>query len=95
MEKRSDVSSDSRTRVSDEVVEPKDAVKTNKPKNVTVLVRNLHPAIVKVAVQSGKEYLFNGSGAEVKVKSEDVEELLAKRRGGCCGGSESPMFELV
>lgn len=95
MEKRSDVSSDSRTRVNDEVVEPKPTLAVNKPKNVTVLVRSLYPAILKVAVQSGKIYLFNGSGAEVKVKSEDVEELLAKRRGGCCGGSESPMFELV
>ena len=97
MAKRSDVSSNGGTRLK----QPKKP-KTTKLKKLTVSkkpervwVRNLYPAIVKVAGRSGERYVFDGSGTEVKVNALDVYELLAKRRGGCCGTVPSPMFELI
>jgi len=97
MAKRSDVSSDSGTRLK----QPKKP-ETSKLKKLTVSkkpervwVRNLFPATVKVAGRSGERYVFDGSGVEVKVNALDVNELLAKRRGGCCGATKSPMFELA
>lgn len=44
---------------------------------------------------TGRQYVWEGAGAEVKVAKEDAEEILSKRYGGCCGGSPSPRFQLV
>lgn len=60
-----------------------------------VLLTNLHPARLTVAGPvTGKRYFFNGAGAKVKVDRQDVDGLLSKRRGGCCGGDRVPYFEL-
>jgi hypothetical protein len=97
MDKRSNVSSDGGTGLKKpkkpETKKLKKLTVSKKPERV--LVRNLYPAKVKVAGRSGERYVFNGSGAEVKVNALDVKELLAKRRGGCCGATKSPMFELA
>jgi hypothetical protein len=92
MEKRSDVSRNGGNRVRNSFVSVK-SHRLKTPKRV--LVRSLYPAIVRVAGQSGESYVFEKSGAEVKVNALDVERLLAKRRGGCCGTVASPMFELA
>jgi len=60
-----------------------------------VWVRNMYPAKVGVVGPSGEKYVFNGRGTEVKVRAGDVETLLAKRRGGCCGTAPGRMFVLV
>jgi len=66
----------------------------NKTKASYTLVRNLVDARVKATGVSGREYVWSGVADVVEVASEDVEGLLAKRRGGnCCGGKPSPMFE--
>lgn len=46
---------------------------------------------------SGNRYVFEQSGSVVEVASEDVENLLARRRkSGCCGaGQDEPFFELA
>jgi len=97
MAKRSNVSSDGGTRLKKpkkpEAKKLKNLTVSKKPERVWV--RNLYPATVKVAGRSGERYVFDGSGVEVKVNALDVQELLAKRRGGCCGAVPSPMFELV
>ena len=97
MAKRSDVSRDSRVRV--ELPDKPDDVK---PEELTVLeepkrvwVRNRYPANISMIAPSGERYIFRGPGTEVKVREEDVETLLAKRRGGCCGAVPSFVFELV
>ena len=76
--------------------------KVNKEEELTVSkepdrvwVRNNYPANVKMAGQSGEVYVFPGIGTEVKVRAEDIEQLLARRRGGCYGAVPSFMFELV
>ena len=95
MEKRSNVSRDDRTRVKSK----RGSVKLEKltvleePKRIWV--RNIYPSKVGIVGLSGKKYIFDGAGAEVKVRVEDVEKLLAKRRGGCCGGTPGRVFELV
>lgn len=50
-----------------------------------------------VGVPSGREYFFNGAGAEVKVALEDVEFFLEQHRGAsCCGGTGyDAIFEKV
>ena len=60
-----------------------------------VWIRLNYPSNVKMAGQSGERYVFPGISSEVKVRAEDVEQLLAIRRGGCCGAVPSFMFELV
>ena len=68
---------------------------SKKPKRVWV--RNMYPAR-RIGIKgrsSGEKYIFEGRGAEVKVREEDVEQLLAKRRGGCCGTASGRMFVLV
>jgi len=104
MEKRSDVSRDGRDRIEEpEIIEPQaEQPKVEKEKELTVSkepdrvwVRNNYPANVKMAGHSGEVYVFPGIGTEVKVRVEDVEQLLARRRGGCCGAVPSFMFELV
>ena len=54
-----------------------------------ITVINLFPAIVKVKGEiTGRDYLFNGPGSEVKVDSRDAKKLEEKMTGmGCCGGS--------
>jgi len=68
-------------------------------KNLTVServwVRNMYPAKVGVVGPSGEKYVFEKRGTEVKVRKTDVETLLAKRRGGCCGTAPGRMFVLV
>ena len=68
---------------------------SKKPKRVWM--RNMYPVarIGIVGRSSGEKYIFEGRGAEVKVREEDVEQLLAKRRGGCCGTAPGRMFVLV
>ena len=61
-----------------------------------VYVRSLIPArVVWRSPITGEDYLWEDSGREVKVRKEDVAFLLNHRRGGCCGGGQSPSFELV
>jgi hypothetical protein len=103
MEKRSDVSRDGRDGIEEpEIIEPNTEPKVEKEEELTVskepdrvLVRLNYPSNVKMAGQSGERYVFPGIGSEVKVRVEDVEQLLAIRRGGCCGAVPSFMFELV
>ena len=106
MAKRSDISRDNRIGIDElEVIEEKieqPEAEDVKEENLTVSkepdrvwVRNNYPANVKMAGQSGEVYVFPGIGTEVKVRAEDVEQLLARRRGGCCGAVPSFMFELV
>jgi len=106
MEKRSDISRDDRIGIDElEVIEEKieqPEAKEIKEEKLTVskepdrvLVRLNYPSNVKMAGQSGERYVFPGIGSEVKVRVEDVEQLLAIRRGGCCGAVPSFMFELV
>lgn len=80
MEKRSNFSSNRRAGV----------------KIKTVSIRSLYPGRLTVAGSySGDTYVFPQAGAEVKVDPLDVEVLLNKRRGGCCGGQPYALFELV
>lgn len=60
-----------------------------------VWIRNMYPAKVGVVGPSGEKYTFEKRGTEVKVRREDVETLLAKRRGGCCGTAPGRMFVLA
>jgi len=65
-----------------------------------VTLRNLVPARVYMdRAPSGRTYVFERGGAEVKVSLEDVDFLLSMRRGGnpCCGGRQpaKPLFERV
>ena len=60
-----------------------------------VWIRNMYPAKVGVVGPSGEKYVFDKRGIEVKVREEDVKQLLAKRRGGCCGTAPGRMFVLV
>ena len=102
MAKRSDVSRNGGNRIDDsEFIESKQS-EVEKEEELTVLeepdrvwVRNNYPSNVKMAGQSGEVYVFPGIGTEVKVRAEDVEQILARRRGGCCGAVPSFMFELV
>lgn len=64
-------------------------------RTVYVTLRSLYPANMTVAGVSGRKYHFPECGAEVKVLETDAEKLLAARRGGCCGGTPKPLFELV
>ena len=106
MAKRGDISRDDRIGIDElEVIEEK--IEEPKAKDVKeekltvskepdrVWVRLNYPANVKTAGQSGDRYVFPGIGSEVQVRVEDVEQLLAIRRGGCCGAVPSFMFELV
>ena len=104
MAKRGDISRNGGNRVKNhEFIESKEEKpKVKKEEELTVSkepdrvwVRNNYPANVKMAGQSGEVYVFPGIGTEVKVRVEDVEQLLARRRGGCCGAVPSFMFELV
>jgi hypothetical protein len=60
-----------------------------------VKIRSLLDARLLVASSSGEQYVFERAGSEVNVLKEDVNTLLEKRHGGCCGGSPYPLFELV
>lgn len=66
-----------------------------------ILVRSMFPAKIIARggdLPSGREYVWEGAGTEVKVDRRDVDVLLKKRRGGsgCCGGDGSyALFELV
>ncbi len=98
MAKRSDLSRDGRTRLDKVVSNDKKIEKltvSEEPKRVWM--RNMYPAasVGIVGLSSGEKYIFEGRGAEVKVREEDVEQLLAKRRGGCCGTAPGRMFVLV
>lgn len=63
-------------------------------RGVYVPVLLLKDAIYKVKV-GGREYIFNGAGAEVKVLEEDVWYFENKiRKAGCCGGTASRIFEI-
>lgn len=74
-------------------------------KNATILdeeaavsVRLLLPATYHCTnMPSGRQYVFPGAGAEVKVDPLDVEVLLSKKTPvGCCGTvGGRPIFELV
>ena len=105
MEKRSNVSRDGGIRIDkhdfdSEIIEVKvEPSKVKKEENLTVSeriwIRNMYPAKVGVVGPSGEKYVFAKRGAEVKVRRIDVETLLAKRRGGCCGTAPGRMFVLV
>ena len=106
MAKRSDISRDDRIGIDElEVIEKKieqPEAEDVKEENLTVSkepdrvwIRLNYPSNVKMAGQSGERYVFPGISSEVKVRAEDVEQLLAIRRGGCCGAVPSFMFELV
>jgi len=104
MEKRSDVSRDSGTQLKklDSTKIEKFIISELEPLTVSkepkrVWVRNMYPAarVGIVGLSSGEKYIFEGRGAEVKVREEDVKQLLAKRRGGCCGTASGRMFVLV
>lgn len=43
---------------------------------------------------SGSTYVFE-HGIEVKVRGEDAQYLLSKKRGGCCGGNPYSLFEMA
>lgn len=63
-----------------------------------VMVRSLVPGYLFVAEdksRTGNSYVWPTSGSEVKVHPTDAKWLLSKIRRGCCGGSDSPYFELV
>lgn len=56
-----------------------------------IVIRSLYPAKMKITAPSGKVYIFEDAGSEVKVAEEDVAFLLEKRQpSGCCSGN-SPM----
>lgn len=96
MAKRSDVSRNGGTRVKIKkfnITESKTL--TVSKESERILVRNMYPAKVGVVGLSGEKYVFDKRGVEVKVRVEDVETLLAKRRGGCCGTAPGRMFVLV
>jgi len=96
MEKRSDVSRDSRTGIKKPKSDKVELEELTVSKEVErVWVRKTYPINITRAGQSGESYVFNGPGAEVKVRVEDVETLLAEQRGGCCGAASSFVFELV
>ena len=111
MEKRSDVSRDGRTglkkpdKLDDKKQEIENIIVSEEYKELKILavsgfakrvwVRNMYPAKVGVVGPSGEKYIFAGRGSEVKVRRTDVETLLAKRRGGCCGTAPGRMFVLV
>uniref|UniRef100_A0A6H1ZAN3 Uncharacterized protein n=1 Tax=viral metagenome TaxID=1070528 RepID=A0A6H1ZAN3_9ZZZZ len=99
MAKRSNVQEYSNYTIEEAVEEP---VYEEKPAIVIQagtsynLVRSLLEARVKVSGVSGREYIWQNAGDVVEVAPEDVERLLAKRRGGsCCGGKPNPMFEIA
>ena len=53
---------------------------------VSLIDANIHVT----GAYSGREYVFNGSGAVQDVDNRDVEWMLEKRQGErqCCGGTE-------
>jgi len=69
---------------------------SNSSKDVVIRLK-LDTRFKIVGVPSGKEYLFSGAGAEVKVALEDVPFFLEQHRGAsCCGGtSYDAIFEKV
>jgi len=98
MAKRGNFSRDGRIRLNKDVSNNKKIEKltvSEEPKRVWI--RNMYPAarVGIVGLSSGEKYIFEGRGAEVKVREEDVKQLLAKRRGGCCGTAPGRMFVLV
>ena len=109
MAKRSNVSRNGRARlkkpdelddkkpviISEEHIKAEEEMLTVSEKPERVRVRNMYPAKVGVVGPSGEKYVFDKRGTEVKVRAGDVETLLAKRRGGCCGTAPGRMFVLV
>ena len=72
--------------------------KYNKVISNTILVRSTVDAIYKTTGSvSGREYVFRGSGSEVAINKEDIDELLSRRnRKGCCGSPlPTSLFEIV
>ena len=59
-----------------------------------VLQHNIGTLIVQGAV-SGNVYRFYGAGYSLEVDTRDLPELLARKRGGCCGSEANPYFSLV
>lgn len=76
-------------------------IKETKPEtgSDSVTLRSLYPATLYITnMPSGRQYVFYGAGAEVKVLRVDAESLLQRRTPpGCCGaaGGGTPYFELV
>ena len=87
---------DGRTSELGKVVTDKPIVtRIDEPKTTRiVLQRNIGTMIVRGNV-TGTEYRFYGAGYQLDVANEDLEDLLSKKRGGCCGSVASPYFVLV
>lgn len=68
-----------------EPAEPKVPKRTRR----SAKVRHIGRGRLVVVGPSGSRYAFQGHGATLKVKGEDVETLLAieRRPRGCCGGA--------
>lgn len=63
---------------------------------VYVKIRSLIEARLLVAGSvTGEQYVFECAGSEVKVNIKDVNALISRRYGGCCGGTPYAIFELV
>ena len=77
---------------SDKMVE--DVTVSDETSYVTVRSLIVAKIIVNGAV-TGEQYVFDHVASEVKVAELDANELLAKKRAGCCGGSAYSLFELV
>lgn len=61
-----------------------------------IYVRNLTPALVVATGITGEVYKFDGCGSVVKVSELDADYFLSlRRKHGCCGSSDQPMFEKV
>jgi len=68
-------------------------------KPTTVLVKLLKNSTYKIVGESGKQYVFQGSGSVLAVEKEDIKTLMEKnnnRPNSCCSGTlGNKIFELV
>lgn len=96
MGSRSKIQSDSSdSRLEEEIFEkPKKTV--SEPKLVTIqsFIDTRYIIFGKV---TGKRYVFDGAGSEVKVDERDADQILGMKRGKpCCGGTGgTPIFKVV
>lgn len=64
----------------------------------TIAIRSRIDVILKITGEvTGQVYIFNGAGSIVYVDIKDKDELLNKKRGRACCGSEgsASLFELA
>lgn len=97
MAKRSVIQSDDLSRIEREFVEIDEIAEeltVSEPERVAI--RSLIPARTTWrSPKTGETYLWERSGAEVKVLLADVDFLLSYVRKGCCGAPVTHKFELV